>query len=386
LKPEKSKNKGKTKSRIGRIIIYVVGTLGILIVLIFFLLNFYITQQQRPQPRGPYLQSVTPHSIWVVWETTEPTIGRVEYGLTPDLGWVVEEKTPVLRHAVQLKGLDPYTDYYYRVDLDEIARFRTAGDSSQTNFSFAVFGDTRSSHSIHKKIIKQMTALEPDFVLHTGDLVESGRFHSEWNRFFKIEAPLLRISPFYPTLGNHEEYLPGNFNHLYIELFHLPGNELWYSFDYGNAHFLCLKADGDPRDDFTPDDEQILWLEEQLATNEAPWLFVFFHVGIFTSRNEDTLEIELRDRLVPLFEAYDVDAVFMGHHHSYERILVNDITYIVTAGGGASLYDFSQPEPGSKAAILEHHFVSIEVEEHRLLAKVINKNGDIIDRFELYSN
>jgi hypothetical protein len=320
-----------------------------------------------------------------VWDTTEPSIGRVEYGQTRELGEVVEDKSPTLHHEVQLKGLDPYTDYYYHVDNDDVAKFHTTADSAQSDFSFAVFGDTRSGVSIHKKIIKRMVAIEPDFVLHTGDLVESGRFHSEWNRFFRIEGPLLRIAPFYPTLGNHEEHDIGFSDSLYVDIFHLPGNELWYAFDYGSARFICLKLDANPREDLSPDDEQYKWLEQQLAANEAPWLFVYFHVGVFTSRSEDTLEIELRERIVPLFEAYEVDAVFMGHHHSYERILVNGITYIVTAGGGASLYEFSQPEPGSQAAILAHHFVAIEIEGDQLHAKVIDQRGKIIDSFELSS-
>jgi len=79
-----------------------------------------------------------------------------------------------------------------------------------------------------------------------------------------------------------------------------------------------------------------------LASNEAPWLFVFFHVGLFTSRGEGYLETGMRERLAPLFEQYNVDAVFMGHHHSYERVIVNGITYIITAGGGASLYELEK--------------------------------------------
>ena len=30
--------------------------------------------------------------------------------------------------------------------------------------------------------------------------------------------------------------------------------------------------------------------------------------------------------------------VFSGHDHDYERSLINDVTYIVSGGGGAPLY------------------------------------------------
>jgi len=115
------------------------------------------------------------------------------------------------------------------------------------------------------------------------------------------------------------------------------------------------------------------------------WTFIYFHVGVFTSRSEDYLEIGMRKRLVPLFEQYKVDAVFMGHHHSYERILVNGITYIVTAGGGAGLYDMSQPEPGSQIVASTHHFVYIKVLGNRLIGTAIDEHGKVIDTFEIHA-
>jgi hypothetical protein len=383
MQPKERKLWSKVNPWIRRVGLFILGAICFLVIA-FFALDSYLTQQEQPQPRGPFLQSVTPDSIWVVWETTSPSTGRVEYGLTSELGQVVEENEDVLHHEVQLTGLRPYTEYYYRVDKGKVAKFRTAADSDSVGFRFVVFGDTRSGVAAHRAIVKQIVAFAPDFVLHTGDLVESGRFVSEWNRFFRIEEPLLRIAPFYPTLGNHEDYDPNRNSH-YVNIFHLPGNELWYAFDYGNARFISLKADGYPIDEWFPDDKQVSWLEKQLEDNRAPWLIVFFHVGLFTSRSEDFLELGMRERLVPLFEEYDVDAVFMGHHHSYERILVNGITYIIAAGGGAPLYELKEPEPGSQVAVSAHHFVTIEIKGNQLIGKAIDRRGEMIDHFELYS-
>jgi len=369
-------------SKLGRVLLYGLGGIVLVGIVGYTALHLWIADLQRAHPHGPTLQSVAPDSIWVVWDTVEPTLGLVEYGLTSELGLAAEETEAAQHHELQLVGLQPYTEYYYQVDGGQTAKFRTAAAADQGDFRFAVFGDTRSGDAVHRAIIKRILEAAPDFALHTGDLVESGRHRSEWDRFFKIEAPLLRTVPFYPTLGNHEDYAPESSASQYVELFHLPGNELWYTFDYGNARFICLKADATPPD-FYPGEEQLAWLEEQLASSEAPWLFVFFHVGVFTSRSEGTLEIGMRDSLVPLFEQYGVDAVFMGHHHSYERIRVNGITYIVTAGGGASLYELGQPEPGSQAAASAHHFTLIEVQGERLYGRAIDRRGRVIDSFEL---
>jgi predicted phosphodiesterase len=329
------------------------------------------------------LQSVSPNSVWVVWDTTSRSVGQVEFGLTQELGNIAQEKQASFHHAVQLTGLLPYTNYFYRINGDEVFRFRTAASSNQTNYQFVVFGDTRGGNRTHKAIVNQILKWEPDFVLHTGDLVESGQAKSEWDNFFKIEAPLLQTAPFYPTLGNHEDYDPTRYSSQYPDIFHLPGNELWYSFEYGNALFISLKADGHPIGINFPNNEQLAWFKNQLENNKAPWVFVFFHVGLFSSRSEDYLEIGMRERLVPLFEQYRVNAVFMGHHHSYERIFVNGITYIVTAGGGATLYELNQPEPESQAAVSAHHFVFIQIMGDHLIGKAIDRHGKIIDHFEL---
>jgi predicted phosphodiesterase len=370
-------------SRGRRAVLYGFCALGLILIAGYSTLHLWQVSRKRPQARGPYLQSVTSGSVWVVWDTTRPVIGNVEYGLTSNLGQMAEEVKDSLHHEVRLMGLEPYTAYYYRVDGGQTATFRTAADTDQTAFRYVVFGDTRGSSSIHRAIVKQIVKSSPDFVIHTGDLVESGRSKSEWDRFFQIEAPLLGMAPFFPTLGNHEDHDPKRLGSHYLDIFHLPGNELWYAFDYGNARFICLKADGYPVNEYFPDEEQLAWLEGQLAANDAPWLFVYFHIGVFTSREDGFLELGLRERLVPLFERYGVDAVFMGHHHSYERVIVNGVTYIVTAGGGAGLYNLEQPEPGSQVAARVHHYVVVDVNGDRLSGTAIDRDGQVIDRFEL---
>jgi hypothetical protein len=335
--------------------------------------------------RGPYLQSVTPDSVWVVWETSKPSIGQIEYGSTPALGQQVKEKQAVLHHQVQLSGLNSYSLYYYSVNGSAAASFHTAAAAEQTNFRFAVFGDTREGRSVHKALVKRMSDAAPDFVIHTGDMVEFGDCVICWDDFFRVEAPLLQSAPLYPTLGNHEDDQSPFAGTYYFDIFHLPGIERWYAFDYGNARFISLKADGYSTDTYFPTQEQLDWLDDQLATNDRPWTFVFFHWGVFTSRGEDFLETGMRARLVPLFEQYGVNAVFMGHNHGYERVEVNGITYITAAGGGAPLYNLSSIEPGSQATAHAFHFVLLEMDGDRLTGQVIGENGTLIDQFELAS-
>jgi predicted phosphodiesterase len=329
--------------------------------------------------RGPYLQSVTADSIVVAWETDRPSHGEIAYGETEAYGWRATDPAVRTRHAVTLTGLAPYTAYHYRVEsggapLSEGATFRTAAGPGQTQFTFVVFGDTRTQHRVHRAVADQIVALDPDFLLHTGDLVAHGHSAGEWGSFFEIEQELMAHAPLFPVLGNHE----GN-SRLYFDLFYLPGNERWYTFDYGNARFVCLQVDGSAR--FTPHSEQYAWLEETLATNVQPWLFVGFHVPPYTSVY-DRLEGNVRRTLTPLFERYGVDVVLNGHKHNYERNEVNGITYVVTAGGGAPLYAMQEREPTQAAFALAHHFVLLEIDGHHLRAMAISSAGEVLDEFE----
>ena len=329
--------------------------------------------------RGPYLQSVTPDSIIVVWETGRDSPGKVAYGETAEYDFSVADPAVGTRHAITLTGLAPYTLYHYRIASDGAplsadVTFRTAAGPDQATFTFVVFGDTRTQHEIHQAVVDRIAAQQPDFVLHTGDLVADGESFPEWENFFGIERELMARVPLFPTLGNHELNSP-----YYFDLFYLPGNERWYAFDYGNARFISLQVDGIA--DFGPGSEQYAWLEETLAANMQPWLFVYFHIPPYSSV-QDILENEARQTLTPLFERYGVDIVFNGHKHNYERNEVNGITYIVTGGGGAPLYPLEEQEPTQAAFALAHHFVLLEINGHHLEATAISVNGVELDVFE----
>jgi len=328
--------------------------------------------------RGPYLQMVTPNSVLVVWDTAEPEVGRVEYGPTEALGLLAEESQAARHHAVELTGLASYSNHYYRIGQSPVFSFRSGASLDQTRFRFAVIGDTQTYHKPHQAVIAQMLEAEPDWFIHLGDMNEHGESAGQWDDFFGCEAPLQARAPFFTTIGNHQR---DNAN--YYNAFHLPGNEHWYSFSYGQARFICLEGDAYPEEAPWLSTEQLSWLEDELAANTAPWLFVYLHRAIYTSSDEDAVEKGMRSALVPLFERYGVDAVLMGHKHNYERLIVNGITYIVSGGGGGRLTAFRPPEPGSQKTVLARHFVLFEVDGEHLSGTAIDIDGNAIDHFEL---
>jgi len=342
----------------------------------------------EPVSRGPYLQDEAPGSIWVVWDTAKPSTGYVEYGPTSAMGQVASGGPDVLvgieggigaHHQVQLTGLADYTQYDYRVGGEQdVYSFRSAAAPGQQDFTFAVLGDTRANPDVHQAIINAIAAARPDFVLHTGDLVDDGNNAGLWTAFLKIENPLMRIAPLYPALGNHENDTP-----LFPDIFRLPGGGGggYYAFDYGDARIIVLKADDYDASIFAPGAPQRTWLEQELALAAGRWIFVSFHVAVHTSFAEDPSEVNLRNALAPLFEKYHVTIVFNGHIHSYERVIADGITYVVTAGGGAPLYSFNVKEPGQQAAALVYNYTLFTVSGDTVSGKAISVDGKEIDSF-----
>jgi hypothetical protein len=294
--------------------------------------------------RGPYLQWVRPNAITVVWETVDEVTSMVDFGATAAYGSTATDCDSTSRHEVTLTGLNPSTVYHYRVrsgsqTLSDDRTFKTAAGPGQTSLTFAVLSETQSgiprghfdryrdsADQDHPKSAAKIQAINPDFYLHVGGLVFDGSDLAAWDDFFHFEGNLMSRVTMFPALGESEG---AHYN--YFRIFHLPNNERWYSFDYGNAHFVCLQIDG--QGDASPGSEQYQWLERDLANSDKLWKFVFFSYPPY-SYGPVGSKPEAR-HVHSLFVNYGVEMVFSGNDRNYQRFLVDGVTYIVTGGGAA---------------------------------------------------
>lgn len=284
---------------------------------------------------GPYLQSVTKDTIIIVWNTSlVSSQWSVAYGSTNMYTESLLDNSVGTSHAVTLTNLSPYSLYHYRLEnsngpQSDDFTFRTAAGLNQP-FRFAVFGDTHTYRHID---IPQLVALQPDFALHTGDVVDIGTDLPQWDTFLETEHDLMARVPIFPTIGNHELGTKG-----FLDTFHLPGNGLWYSFDYGNARFVCLASDGTLFQ--YNESEELGWLEDTLAHNTQPWLIAYLHIPPYDSDSStgEILETEIGKAIMPLFEQYGVDLVFDGHTHIYAQKIINGVQYMTTGAFGDPYY------------------------------------------------
>jgi len=277
-------------------------------------------------------------------------------------------------HDVQLTGLRPDSTYYFVCGGEQGGysgerSFRTAPVES-SHLRIIAGGDCRTNWTIRDEISKRMSELNPDFVLLAGDLVTSGSNQTQWNSFFEslheywLGTNNLTI-PIIPCLGNHEKNATN-----YYEQFALPGNEQWFSFNWGEqVHIAVLNSEADPSG------KQLIWLENDLESHQNyTWKIVMFHRPLFSASHHGSW-IEGREAWCPLFDKYRVDIVFAGHDHNYERSQPINYTasktspqasystgtmYIVTGGWGAPLHNSGSNWWTANSAS-KYHFVVVDI-------------------------
>ncbi len=146
---------------------------------------------------------------------------------------------------------------------------------------------------------------------------------------------------FFPALGNHDWYTPGA--QPYFDYFTLPGNERYYTVRRGPIGFFILDAGPHEPDGYSASSAQAQWLQQQLATSDAPWKIVVLHDPPYSSSARHG-----SDRVVQWpYAAWGANAVIAGHDHLYERLQENGIPYFVNGAGGKDLYSFRPPVSGS---------------------------------------
>ncbi len=342
--------------------------------------------------RGPYLQLGTPTSMVVRWRTDVQTSSRVDYGLSREqLGQTVIKNEWVTEHEVWITGLKPGTKYYYAVgdgteilaggDLEHFfvtsppvglptpTRIWLLGDSGTAN------DDARA---VRNAFLANGGSGPPDLWIMLGDNAYPNGTDSEYQAaVFDMYPSALAQSALWPTLGNHDGHTSDSATETgpYYDSFSLPGaaqaggiasgTEAYYSFDYGDIHFVCLES---YETDRSPSGAMLTWLEEDLAQTAQRWIIAFWHHPPYSkgshNSDSDTRMTEMRENVLPILDSYGVDLVLSGHSHSYERSFLLDGHYgtsdtlqpsmILDGGDGRVDGDGAYEKPSSgNAAIRE---------------------------------
>lgn len=379
--------------------------------------------------RAPYLQSVIADSLTVLWRTDIGTSAALKYRLMGTDEWQIASgatrltNTNVIENEVTIHSLVSDTTYEYQIFTnnfqmsDYTYRFRSASGSDDQTVSFFAVGDIGSALEeggtpdlLGKALEKE--AQKFDLGVLMGDITYyNGKKEDYDHNFFRHFDKVFAYVPVYPVMGNHDW---NGFTDVpdFVYEWKLPHNEYYYSFDYGNVHFIGLDS---KKGEFYEYEQQVDWLKKDLSNIEPDmWIVVFLHYNgkscTYKNDNEKVM------KLYPLFEMSGVDLVLNGHAHTYERlrpmngdgvpfteapgdsIYTNPPGFIsLTVGSGGILRGFGQdPKPMSSIEDCTHpEIVAKAIHDNIVLELHTNgqslsgkawkvRDHQIVDRFTIH--
>jgi acid phosphatase type 7 len=326
---------------------------------------------------GPYLQSPGPLSMTVMWVTEPNAAGWVEYGrdgdtptrVLPVRDGLIEANTRV--HRVALTGLEPDTQYTYRivtrpivsfgpykVDYGAIARsdaftFRTLGHTRQS-YSFLVLNDLHEDVDLMRAHLTRAAGRPYDIVFFNGDSMSHLESEDQVlerclrpaSDVFASRVPLLLVR------GNHETR--GAFARELGRYLALPDGRYYYSFDHGPVHFVVMDSGEDKEDGhwaysgLTGFDAyrqvEAEWLTQEVASpafREARFRVLVAHMPFFgdeRTRVEGHGPADCRARWGGILSGSGLDLHIAGHTHraNWVEPAAGANTFPVSVGGGSA--------------------------------------------------
>lgn len=303
-------------------------------------------------------------SIVINWNTIAAESSYVDYGLTDSYGSTAEGVHDTTIHHVELTGLTANTTYHFRArggsgqkQFPDRTHKTARAEGDTSSFKFVIYSDVQqvadSCMKAANGIGQEFQNNDVKFVFIPGDFAHPGAFDTTWFdlTFTWCDSFIWRV-PILPIPGNHETDAswsgPAVYSDTalakYREVFELPDNgstdgreERYYSLNYQTIKMIALEKPGSTIDDddwWDLSSEQGQWMQTELQNNDKLFTVVGFHEPIVGYGAYGYTENQDHD-LIELWRDEGVDLIAQGHIHGYERCLYEDLTFTVSATGGA---------------------------------------------------
>ena len=264
--------------------------------------NNYIT-------RGPYLQKATSQSMVIRWRTLEPSISKVNYGENAgNLNFTKTDNSSTTEHELEITGLSANTLYHYEIEdgtsdnvnLSTGLTFKTY-PTTGTNAPLRawVLGDcgtgNGSQRSVRDAYYNLTGTQHTDMMLFLGDNAYNSGTDAEYqfSLFEDMYEEKLKNTVSWSCLGNHDGYTANSNSQTgpYYDIFTFPksgeaggmasGTEAYYSFDYGNVHFIVLDS---YETDRSIGGTMYNWCQNDIENTLADWIVAFWHQSTLFKR------------------------------------------------------------------------------------------------------
>ncbi|KAH9316936.1 hypothetical protein KI387_018705, partial [Taxus chinensis] len=274
---------------------------------------------------------------WITQDFDAPSL--VEYGILPGnySSSATGESTSYsyffyrsgkIHHTV-IGPLQANTVYYYRCGGFG-AEYNLRTPPSHFPVAFAIVGDPGQTKWT-KSTLEHVKEMEHHVFLLPGDLSYADGNQTLWDSFGQLVETLASSRAWMVTQGNHEiETIPILMNsafRAYNARWRMPyeqsgsGSNLYYSFEVAGVHVLMLGSYAD----FGPGSDQYKWLQEDLGRVDrvrTAWIIALLHTPWYNTNTAHQGEGEaMRKDMEKILYAANVDMVFAGHVHAYERFV-----------------------------------------------------------------
>lgn len=341
----------------------------------FVLVLSIISVYSQTVTRGPYMQSPNHESIIVMWRTDTNTDTKVWYGTdSTNLAQSVDINDNVKDHIVKITGLQAYTNYYYTVgnaagqfpgivSKQAFKTHPTPGTKDKPLRIWAI-GDFGKGNSLQVDVKNSYEAYTgargTDVWLWLGDnAYDDGSDGQYQSKVFNLPgfSDVFNYVPFWPSPGNHDYNTVWEESTLlgipytnipltehegpYFDMVNVPKYgevggypsqlEVFYSFDYGDVHFLSLNSEVfDYTLSYDGVNEMKQWIIQDLQQNTKKFTIAYFHQPPYSKGSHDSDDFyeiamkAMREKIIPTLEQNGVDLVVNGHSHVFERsVLLN---------------------------------------------------------------
>ena len=350
---------------------------------------------------NPYLQNPTDGGITVMWQTSVPATGVVEYGTSPDN--MMRERTLLdgqadwgTIHRVRLTGLMPGQKYFYQVISQEILEYGpyhkefgesatsglksfTVPSTAEKDFTAVVFNDLHQHTATFKALCEQIKGIDYDFVVFNGDCIDDPANHAQATSFLKElnEGVGADSVPVVYIRGNHE--IRGAYSIGLRNLVDFAGGKPYSAFNWGDTRFVVLDCGEDKPDstwvyyglnDFTQlRREQARFLKDELKSKEyrkAGKKVLLHHAPVYGLDVDYTDYNPCLEMWGPILEKAPFDVALNAHTHSFAFHPRNSRgnNYPVVVGGGYKL-------DSATVMILRRKGSDLRI-------KVLNSDGEIL--------
>ncbi|KAL9255896.1 putative purple acid phosphatase 20 [Drosera capensis] len=234
-------------------------------------------------------------------------------------------------YDIVIGPLQPDTTYYYTCGSNTSTEYTLKTPPAQFPIKFAVSGDLgQTGHT--QTTLQHIGNSSYDVLLLPGDLSYADFWQPRWDSFGRFVSPYSSGRPWMVTTGNHDVEsipiinIPTPFK-AYNARWHMPfeqsgstSNE-YYSFNAAGVHVIMLGS----YTDFDQNSAQYKWLQGDLQAidrTKTPWVFVLLHAPWYNSNfahQGESESVDMKADMEELLNNSQVDVVFAGHVHAYER-------------------------------------------------------------------